>query len=338
MLLGKINIMILEDLRKLDILSRGNRYRHKFKYHIFNIIMRILYIPYNIIIGSIIYIWIKYIRKKKKSGKKIGLAIVAIAKNESEYIQEWIEYHRIIGVQKIFLYDNDSTDDTYSIIEPYIKSGFITYNKIHGTNKQFTAYNKALWDYGCLCKYMAYIDCDEFICPIEYKANIINILDKIFEKKSNAGGVLINWCMFGSSNFTTKPQGLLIENFIYRANIGKPGTNVTKSIIKPERVLMWDHPHFPVYDFPFIGIDIKGNINNSFWNDINNYELLKINHYFTKSKEQWIKRRSIGKADLGPNDKRSIEEFYKHDNNDIIDFDAARYKDEIILQLQKANK
>ena len=47
------------------------------------------------------------------------------------------------------------------------------------------------------------------------------------------------------------------------------------------------------------------------------YILLRINHYFTKSKEQWIKRRSLGRAPLGANHKRSLEEFYLHDNNDL---------------------
>lgn len=57
----------------------------------------------------------------------------------------------------------------------------------------------------------------------------------------------------------------------------------------------------------------------NFVNVIPEYKGLKINHYFTKSKQQWIKRRSIGKADLGGADKRSLQEFHNHDNNDVLD-------------------
>jgi hypothetical protein len=47
---------------------------------------------------------------------------------------------------------------------------------------------------------------------------------------------------------------------------------------------------------------------------------IRINHYFTKSKEEWIERRSRGKADTTDrNEKRSLDEFYEHDHNDIYD-------------------
>ena len=48
---------------------------------------------------------------------KDKLAIVAIAKNESDYIREWVAYHKVIGVERIYLYDNDSTDGTKEEIQ-----------------------------------------------------------------------------------------------------------------------------------------------------------------------------------------------------------------------------
>ena len=35
------------------------------------------------------------------------VAIVAIAKNEGLYIKEWIDFHRLVGISKIYLYDNE---------------------------------------------------------------------------------------------------------------------------------------------------------------------------------------------------------------------------------------
>ena len=54
--------------------------------------------------------------------------------------------------------------------------------------------------------------------------------------------------------------------------------------------------------------------------EIGEPKILRINHYFTKSKEEWISRRSQGRADTASlPDIRTLDEFYAHDNNDIYD-------------------
>lgn len=53
---------------------------------------------------------------------------------------------------------------------------------------------------------------------------------------------------------------------------------------------------------------------------------IRINHYFTKSKEEWIKRRSQGQADRkDKDDVRTIDEFYEHDHNQVYDPIILRY-------------
>ena len=54
--------------------------------------------------------------------------------------------------------------------------------------------------------------------------------------------------------------------------------------------------------------------------------MIRINHYFTKSYDEWMIRRSRPKADYKDvNAKRTIEEFYEHDNNDIYDDGMLEY-------------
>ena len=42
--------------------------------------------------------------------KKYNLSICAIFKNEAKYLKEWIEYHRIFGVDHFYLYNIGSRD------------------------------------------------------------------------------------------------------------------------------------------------------------------------------------------------------------------------------------
>lgn len=243
--------MTSETLIRLDTLIHGARKREKIRSYLLRKIVRCIYYLFDIILGFP-KMW--FIIRKMNCGdpnkRPIGLAIVAIAKNESEYIAEWVAYHKAVGVDRIYLYDNDSTDNMKDSIQKFIDDGFVIYNQIHGACQQFPAYCKGLWKYGRECKYMAFIDCDEFLTPVHYGNKIIDLLDHLFTQFPKAGGVLINWCMYGSSHFEKKPDGLLIENFVYRANIGKKGTNVTKTILRPECALMWDHPHYL-----YIGLD-----------------------------------------------------------------------------------
>lgn len=322
--------IVQETIIRLDTLIYGVRKRDRIHNNFLRKVVRLLYYPLDFIFG-LPKMW-SIIRKMGCGNPKerpVGLAVVAIGKNESEYIAEWVAYHKAVGVERIYLYDNDSTDGMKNYIQKFINEGFVIYNQIHGSCQQFAAYCKGLWDYGHECRYMAFIDCDEFLTPVCYGDNIIEHLDRLFAQNPQAGGVLVNWCMYGSSHFERKTDGLLIDNFVYRANIGRQGTNVTKTILRPECSLMWDHPHYPVYRIGYYGIDTTGKKNNGFWNEIEEYKLLQVNHYFTKSKEQWIKRRSQGKADLGSADTRTLEEFYAHDNNDVLDESAKKYSNQV---------
>ncbi len=44
---------------------------------------------------------------------KHEFAIAAIVKNEGRYLREWIEFHRLVGCTKFYIYDNNSTDNQY---------------------------------------------------------------------------------------------------------------------------------------------------------------------------------------------------------------------------------
>ena len=39
---------------------------------------------------------------------------------------EWIEFHRLVGVERFFLYDNGSTDDHREVLAPYVEEGIVT--------------------------------------------------------------------------------------------------------------------------------------------------------------------------------------------------------------------
>ena len=149
-----------------------------------------------------------------------NLAVVAILKNEGHYIKEWLDYHLLAGVDHFYLYDNDSSDNYDEIIAPYIKAGLVTSEKISGESAQFAAYDFAVRDYRFHCRYMAFIDLDEFIFPKNTTATITETLDEILKNFPDASGLAINWQLFGSNGQETADfsRGVL-ERFTRRAPV-----------------------------------------------------------------------------------------------------------------------
>ena len=257
--------------------------------------------------------------------KKYKLGIVVIAKNEEDYIKEWICFHKVMGFDKIILYNNDSTDNMVKEIKPFIEEGYIIYNEIHGAAQQLNAYNNALKKYSKLFKYLAFIDCDEFLFPVDGHETVLSVIEKTMKLDKNAGGVCVNWAMFGSSGHETKPEGMLIDNFLWRSKLPGPGTRWIKTICNPDLVVRFSYPHYPIYKGGIYAITPQGNKCPEWCNPITEYVGLRNNHYFCKSKEQWIERR---KYDVMSATKlRPIEDFYHHDNNDILDKEILKYRE-----------
>lgn len=273
------------------------------------------------------------ITKLKESNKHFEdyLSIVCIAKYEADYVKEWIDYHFLIGVNRIYFYDNESPDYTVKILEPYIESGKLVYNLIKGRARQLDAYNDAIRKYAERTKYIAFIDLDEFLVLEDETSTLKETIDSIMNKDRRAGGIAVNWCMYGSSRHETKPNGLVIENFLYRGTPDKRGNNCIKTIANPRIIKKYQHVHYPTYKAGFYNIDELGKRVDGWSNPRSeNTKRIRINHYFTKSKEEWIERRSHGKADtVDKNDKRTLDEFYEHDENDVYDDILLKYSKQL---------
>jgi hypothetical protein len=117
-------------------------------------------------------------------GVRFKLAIVAIFKGEDEYLREWIEFHRIVGVEHFFLYDNGDRESSRAILKPYVDVGIVTYipfadfpeksmrskygkDQFRKLSMQNLAYGDCVRKYAKHCDWLAKIDLDEFLYPLE---------------------------------------------------------------------------------------------------------------------------------------------------------------------------
>ena len=247
------------------------------------------------------------------------LAVVSILKNEARYIKEWLDYHRLVGVDHFYLYDNESSDNVFEILEPYINQGIVSYDFIAGRGKQLEVYNAALLKHRDDSELLAFIDIDEFMVPLSAPYDLYKQFSEILAIDKNAAGVSVNWRMFGSSGFDRKPStGCVIDNFLWRAKDDGLGNNCVKAVVKPNFCESFPNPHYPKLIPGKYMISEKGTPVKEWQNIDLTLNKVRINHYFTKSKEEWTERRSLGAADSGKLN-RTIEDFYLYDNNDMYD-------------------
>ncbi|UNC13136.1 glycosyltransferase [Acidiphilium multivorum] len=258
-------------------------------------------------------------------------ACVAIAKNEANNIAEWIAFQISIGFDSVIIYDNCSSDNTVSIIEKFSKNYDVKIiNWPENDNKyQINAYNDGLQRFGSNFEWIAFFDVDEFLVinrPLDLKS-----LLRIYADGS-AAAIGIPWAIFGSSGHISQPYGLIIDNFIQRSNENFGPNRHVKSIVKPVFTKCCHQPHTFEVNGDYIGLNGKKLEldNDSLLKNIPDYSFGKLNHYFTKSKIQWMQKLKRGYHDI----ERLDSDFSIYDVNDVNDRSACRYRFNVLKILK----
>ena len=92
---------------------------------------------------KVLYEYIVF-RKADDRMFRYELGLAAIIKNEAPYIVEWIEYYKLLGVEKFWLYSNNSSDNIKEVLAPYISDGCVKLRYLGGEKRQHDAYNDAI--------------------------------------------------------------------------------------------------------------------------------------------------------------------------------------------------
>jgi hypothetical protein len=218
------------------------------------------------------------------------LSICAIYRDEAPSLLEWIEFHRLVGVERFFLYDNESTDAHRELLAPYIESGTVTLTEWHVFPGQMAAYEHCLAHHRDDSRWIAFIDLDEFLFSPTGRT-----LPEVLADYESWPGVGVTRMVFGTSGHSAKPPGLVIENYTQRA--WTPHT--IKSIVDPRAVTTVDSPHSFSFRSSFAVDEAKSRIEEPPFTAGRSCSLLRINHYVTKSEREFEAKLSRPRADSG---------------------------------------
>jgi hypothetical protein len=238
------------------------------------------------------------------------LAACSVYLNEAPYLREWIEFHRLVGVERFFLYDNGSTDDHLEVLGPYIDDGIVTLREWKASPLvQRTVFDHTLQAHREDARWIAFLDLDEFLfSPTD--ASVAELLRE-YERWPAVG---VSWAMFSHSGHRTRPDGLLTKGYTLR---DREETGLLKMIVDPLRTVCCESVHWFTYDYG-LPVDENGWPLPEGQARSSSFERLRINHYASRSRDElrdklergagwkhlhrWRKRDLEGELDLVPDD------------------------------------
>lgn len=262
------------------------------------------------------------------------LNICSIVKDESFYLEEWIEYHLLQGVDYFYMYSNDSTDETNQILDNYKSLKILDWKpwpRRHDASTQLFAYHDFLITHKTSDHWCAMIDADEFlyVSPFITVKQWINQFD--IEDKFNPNAIVVPWMLYGTNGHIDRTDSLVMERFTRRSEyydqhvktILRPyqtkgiANDVHSFSIQGLTVNAWFEPvpdKTPVFEFQ-AGRKLT-------------VPILRVNHYHTKSTEEYRKRCAKGRVDI-EGSRDFDENLPMHDRNEVEDLGMLTFAEKI---------
>jgi len=266
----------------------------------------------------------------------ISPVIICIAKHESNYIEEFVKYHLALGFDKIYIYDNEDVPTYAELLKSYGESVIV--NHLPGKNYQRLPQYEALQRF--VDNYMlnpeithvAHIDIDEFIVLHKHN-NITDFIREFIHSDENptimCGGIAMNWRFFGSNGHNEYKNEPLTFRFTKRQDTGN---SHVKTIFNKYFYGYHHNPHIIGVTNPNFPIKTtSGIVMNGPFNSDMDFSVVQINHYKSKTWEEFKYIRSRGRADRYDNpyydegEEKLLEEFQSNDLNETEDLVAYNF-------------
>lgn len=198
-------------------------------------------------------IWLVLLVNGICNAEMTNVAICTIFKDDAPFLKEWIEFHKLQGVEHFYLYNNNSSDDFRSVLNPYVRNGDVTlidWPYTYGKNEhsawiriQTGAYMDCIQKVRNKVKWLAVVDSDEFLfCTSGEK------LPTFLTGYEQFPGLAVNWIKFGTSSVYDIPPGYLMIELLTKTLPLKDKNNFyVKTIVQPKYVESCISPHYFLY-------------------------------------------------------------------------------------------
>lgn len=273
-----------------------------------------------------------------------NVAVCCMGKCENNYIREWVEYHLKLGVDKIFIYDNNDENGEHfeDVIGDYVTSGYCEIINYRGRKMcQEMAYHDCYVKYNRDYDWIAVFDIDEFLTLKQHN----NIKDFLNDPRYSRFQVIhLNWMCYGDNEMLDDDGRPCVERFVeplpfdIRRFKDFPENNHIKSIVRGGlKHINWRFiTHTPWCFYKCCNAEGKPcNVRSPF--NPYNFDVAYFRHYYTKTIGEWIRIKSArGYGDMDDKTaekKLAIDVFYMLNNRTA---EKDNYAHQLKAQIQNA--
>jgi hypothetical protein len=236
---------------------------------------------------------------------------------------EWLQHHVGVGVDLFFVYDNESSPPISEIINKSLFKDRIMVFEAPGRVVQMQSYGRCIEGIKSgslpLCDWLAVIDEDEFIICEN------GDIKKTMEEYAEYSGLVINWRVYGSSGLKCRTPDPQMGKFVHPTSPDNFVNWHVKSIVNPLKVKRpRRNPHvFRYLEGESVGVDHIPLV--GLWR-VPVYKKIWINHYYTRSQEEWatkVRRTNPDsfRAYIDLATREEVPGFYRNPNG-LVEIDA----------------
>lgn len=212
------------------------------------------------------------------------LAFCAIFREEAPFLNEWISFHLGVGGTHFYLYNNFSQDGFRDVLDPWIERGVVTLIDWPLSVGQLSAYRDCVKRARASCKWVAFIDVDEFL----FSPSLTDIRP-ILRQFVDLAGIEVWELFFGSGGHVGRPAMPVTEAYLMRA---QKSLTTVKTIANPRMVY-----RVGVHQFKFWGAEACDTSRQKVVTGGEPvFDTLRINHYWSRSIEDLATKIARGDA------------------------------------------
>ena len=213
---------------------------------------------------------------------------ILVKEDDRDYLEEFILYYWIHGVEHFYIYDN-SSDNIISdfLFKKYFFRKTCTIISYPGLSQQVNSYNACLKEYGKNTEWLYFVEINEYILPKKHST-----LREFLKDYDDVHAIGINWVSFGTSFHKKKQYGLIIDKYQHCSD--KEDVHI-KTICKPKFVDTFRNRYYiEIFEASKYVDANRNNIIGPFNKHNNNSNIIQINSY-SKSMEEVLKNNKIYK-------------------------------------------
>jgi hypothetical protein len=161
-----------------------------------------------------------------------AVVLVSAMRNEGPFVLEWLAYHRVIGIDRVVIVSNGSTDGSDDLLAALAEAGEVTFLQTtpgYGVAPQDAAVLAFETEVGYAPgTWYLWLDADEFLNVHVGDRTVQDLIAAM----GDASALMLNWRLFGSGGNDSFPGRHVSEDFTGASKLGFVANLETKPLFR----------------------------------------------------------------------------------------------------------